>query len=507
MRRLVVIAVMLLPFVGIAEAQTRRPHFTEVFSKEEFSRRRARVTEAIGPGAIAVVRGNEDMPGSAEFVQNTTVFYLSGVEAPGAILLLDGGTQSATLFLPPRNERREQSEGPVLTPNDTARELTGIDTILELGAFTGMLVRLASERDLLYVETAPQELEAMSRDGLTRYQMDRLNDPWDGRPSREAYFVGLLHARFPTIGVKDLTPILDQMRLIKSKEEIAVLRKASELSALSLIEAMRSTQPGQYEYELDALGQFIYFRNGAKGLAYAALVASGRNAHFPHYRSGLSQMKDGDLLLMDFAPDYHYYHADVTRMWPVNGKFSPAQVELYSFYLKCYQAILKSIRPYVAPKTIMLEAVKEMEQVLRQAHFSQDKYRRGAEKFVADQRSRAERSGLGRLGHWVGMTTHDVGGNVEVLKPGMVFTIEPALRVPEDEIYVRLEDMLLITATGVENLSAVAPVEIDAIEALMKEPGLLERYRRHLAHDAVRPRRPALTSEEARRANTEESKP
>lgn len=498
MPRLIAIIVMLIALVIIAPAQTRRPHFTDAFSKEEFSRRRARVGEAIGPKAIAVIRGNEDMPGSAEFVQNTTVFYLSGVEAPGAILLLDGKNQSTTLFLPPRNERREQSEGPVLIPNDIARELTGIDTILEAGAFTGVLARLASERDFLYVETAPQELEAMSRDGLTRYQVDRLNDPWDGRSSREAYFAGLLHARFPSFTVKDITPTLDKMRLIKSDEEIAALRKASELAALSLTEAMRSTQPGQYEYELDALGQFIYFRNGAKGLAYAALVASGRNAYFPHYRSGLSQMKGGELLLMDFAPDYHYYHADVTRMWPVNGKFLPQQVELYSFYLKCYQAILKSIRPYVAPRTIMAEAVNEMEQILRQTRFSEEKYRRGAENFVAEHRNRAERAELGRLGHWVGMTTHDVGGAVDVLKPGMVFTIEPALRVPEDEIYIRLEDMLLITATGVENLSALAPVEIDAIEALMKEPGLLERYPRHLAHDAVRPKRAALTRAEAK---------
>ena len=259
-----------------------------------------------------------------------------------------------------------------------------------------------------------------------------------------------------------------------------------ELAAAALIEGMRSTQPGQFEYELDAMAQFIYYRNGAQGLAYYALVASDRNAYIPHYHTGRRQLKDGDFLLMDFAPDYHYYHADVTRMWPVNGKFSPLQRELYSFYLKCYQSIIRHIRPNVPVKQIAAKAAADMEEILRQSTFSNEKYRRGAEKFVSDYRSRADR---GRLGHWVGMSTHDVGGAAEVFVPGMVFTIEPALRVPEDEIYVRLEDMLLVTDSGVENLSAAAPVEIDAIEKLMKEKGLLKQYQRHLPDDAVRPQR------------------
>ncbi len=483
MRRLTFAIFILLVMTAAAAAQERQPHFTKVFSKEEFARRRAKVLEEIGPKAVAVLKGNEGMPAYVPFRQDNNFFYLSGAEAPEAILLLDGATRQATLFVPPRNERREQSEGLLLVPGKTAQELTGIASVVEVGAFAETLQRLAPSRDTLYTPVAPQELVAMSRDLAVRYNLERINDPWDGRSSREAHFVALLHERFPSLAIKDLTPTLDRMRVMKSAEEIAVLRKSSELAALAIAEAMRSTQPGQYEYELAALAQFLYYRNGAQGYAYYPLVASDRNAYMPHYHEGLRQMKNGDFLLMDFAPDYHYYMADVTRMWPVNGKFSSDQRELYGFYLKCYQSIIKNIRPNVPVKTILNEAASDMEALLRQTTFSKDKYRRGAEQFVWDYRKGVER---GRLGHWVGMSTHDVGPPSDPLKPGMVFTIEPALRVPEDEIYVRLEDMILITETGAENMSGMVPMEMDAIEALMKEQGLLKRYPRLLADDAVR---------------------
>jgi Xaa-Pro aminopeptidase len=172
-------------------------------------------------------------------------------------------------------------------------------------------------------------------------------------------------------------------------------------------------------------------------------------------------------------------------MFPANGKFSPQQRELYGFYLKCYQAIMKHIRPNVTPRLVAMEAAADMEAALASATFSQPKFRKAAETFVANYKRSSERARS--LGHYVGMATHDVGPPPEVLKPGMVFTIEPALTVPEDEIYIRLEDMLLITDKGVENMSAGVPMEIEAIEAVMKEKGILKQYRRVVPDDAVRP--------------------
>lgn len=489
MRRLACTFLLMCLYAGLAWAQKERL-FTQVFSKQEFAQRRARLMETIGPNAVAVLRGNEGMPGYVSFRQGNDFFYLTGVEAPGAIVVLDGGSKRTILFLPPRNERRERAEGALLVPDDRARELTGIAEIMPVGELTSVLSRLDGTRPVLYAPMAPQELADMSRDLAVRYNLERMDDPWDGQASREARFIAKIHERFPGFAIKDLSPILDKMRLVKSAEEIAVLRKSSELAALGLMEAMRSTQPGQYEYELSALARFVFMRNGAQGDSYYALTATGRNAYMPHYHAGQSQLKDGEMLLLDYAPEFHYYQADVTRMWPVNGKFSPEQRELYGFYLGCYQAIMKHIRPRVPVSTIGQEAARDMEALLARSKFSNPRHQDAAKQFVATYKQRAEGANF-RLGHWVGMATHDVGGYVDQLQPGMVFTVEPALTVPEDETYVRLEDMLLVTDSGVENLSASAPVEIDAIEKLMKEQGLLKRYPRLLAHDAVRPARSA----------------
>ena len=142
-----------------------------------------------------------------------------------------------------------------------------------------------------------------------------------------------------------MTPTLDRLRLIKSPREIALIKKATRLSGLALMEAMRSTEPEIQESELDAVAKYIYYRNGAQGDAYYSLIASGNNAWYPHYNSGKRVMRDGDFLLMDYAPDVGYYMSDVTRMFPVNGKFNDWQRELYGFYLECYKAILKNIKP------------------------------------------------------------------------------------------------------------------------------------------------------------------
>ena len=317
----------------------------------------------------------------------------------------------------------------------------------------------------------------MSRDLATRIVADIAADPWDGSAPREGRFVALLRTRFPQIEVRDLTPVLDGLRLIKSPREIALIRKSTQLSALALMEAMRSTEPGLMEYELDAVAKFIYYRHGAQGDAYYSLIASGRNAWWPHYNAGKRRMLDGDFLLMDYAPDVGYYMSDVTRMWPVNGRFNSWQRELYGFYLDCYRAILKSIRPNATASTIMQEAAAEMERILARTRFSKPAFEKAARSFVANYKDEAQ-SPTASLGHWVGMATHDVGHDSGPLRPGMVFTIEPQLRIPEEKIYIRLEDMIVITDKGADILTDSLPMDIAGIEKLMREEGILQRYPR-----------------------------
>jgi Xaa-Pro aminopeptidase len=239
---------------------------------------------------------------------------------------------------------------------------------------------------------------------------------------------------------------------------------------------MRSTVPGLYEHELDGLAKFFFFRNGAQGEAYYSLIASGPNAMFGHYNAGKRRMKEGEMLLMDFAPDVSYYMSDITRVWPVNGRFSPAQGELYGFYLACYRAILRAIRPGATAAEIMKEALGEMKTAFASTRFSKPTYEAGAREFVTRYEENAIRRP--RLGHWVGMATHDVGQDTGPLRPGMVFTIEPALRVPEEAINLRLEDLVIVTTTGTEVPSAWLPMDVAAIEKTMAEEGLLQRMPR-----------------------------
>jgi Xaa-Pro aminopeptidase len=477
LRLLIALALLLAPASVLA--QEGFPLFTPDFPPEEFAARRAKVYDAIGENGIALVQGAASPAGYTRFRQSNEFYYLCGIEVPHAYLLLDGATRRATVYLPHRNEGRERGEGKLLAAedNDLVRQLAGVDAVFGTDLLNEHLVRYAFFKRTVYTPYSPAEGFAMSRDLALRVVADRAADPFDGVPSREGMFVQTLRARFPQIDIKDLSPTLDQLRLIKSPREIALLRKATRLSGLALMEAMRSTQPGIQEYELDAMAKYVYYRNGAQGESYYSLIASGRNAWYPHYNVGKRRMEDGDFLLMDFAPDVGYYQSDLTRMMPVNGKFNQWQRELYGFYLGCYQAILKAIRPGMTAPAIKQEAVKEMQQLLGATKFSKPIYEKAAQQFVASYAAGAKNPRAG-LGHWVGMATHDVGLDSGPLRAGMVFTIEPALAVPEEKIYVRLEDMILITDTKAEIMSDFVPMDIDGIEKLMKEDGMLQRYPR-----------------------------
>ncbi|HEV7902601.1 MAG TPA: Xaa-Pro peptidase family protein [Pyrinomonadaceae bacterium] len=476
----VVLFVLLLP-VALA-AQEGIPFFTTDFPPEEFAARRAKVYDEIGSGKVAVVQGAPSPTGFTRFRQSNEFYYLCGIESPHAYLLLDGTQRRATLYVLHRNEGRESVEGKVLSVEDAEliKQLSGVDAVYgseQLAEHLSRYARSVQTPRTLLTPFSPAEGLATSRDGAIRAVADIASDPWDGSPSREGRFAETLRTRFPQFDIQDFSPTLDKLRLIKSPREIALISKATRLSSLALLEAMRSTAPGISEYELDAVAKYVYYRNGAQGDAYYSLVASGTNAWFPHYSSGKRKMLDGDFLLMDYAPDVGYYMSDVTRMWPVNGKFNAWQRELYGFYLECYQAILKHIRPGVTAALIKQEAVKDMDQALARTRFSKPAYERAAREFVENYRRSAANPRTG-LGHWVGMATHDVGLYGDPLRAGMVFTIEPALRVPEEKIYIRLEDVIVITDKGADILTNWLPMDIPGIEKAMREEGMLQRYPR-----------------------------
>lgn len=462
-----------LSVVLVATVAGAQPVFTDAFPPEEFAARRARVTQQIGDAA-AIIIGTPELASYHKFRQNNQFFYLTGVEVPRAILVIDGKARRSTLFLLPRDERAERSEGPVLTPGPDAARITGIEEVKARDEFAASLAVLAAEGRTLYLPHRPEALGAGTPGYSNSHEQKSLADPWDGRTSGEKVFVEKVKAQAARSEIEDLDPILDAMRLIKSPREIALVREATRIAGLAQMEVMRSAQPGMYEYELEAIADYVFKKHNAQGIGYFALVAAGTNAAWPHYHAAQSQTKGGQLVLIDYAPDFKYYTSDVTRMFPIDGQFSAEQKELYGIYLKLYQALMTSIRPHVAPREILKDAAAKMDAILASFTFTNPKIKAAAERFVQGYRNSRGNS----LGHMVGMEVHDVNPPYDVLKPGMIFTIEPALTIPEDRVYVRLEDTILVTEAGYENISGFVPVEIADIQKLMAETGFAERERR-----------------------------
>jgi Xaa-Pro aminopeptidase len=471
-------AVVALSLAGLAQAG--RP-FTTAFPQEEFAARRLEVADAIGREAVALVQAAPTVHSSAMFRQSNEFFYLTGVGVPQAMLLIDGATRKSTLYLPKQDASRAAVEGALLSSDDPASAVvtTGIDEVKPTDALQADLAaRNKDGRRDVFVPFQPAEGSAESRDGARRRNNDAAADPWDGRISREAHLRVLLTTRAGDYVIRNLSPILDEMRAIKSPAEIAVIDRATRIGGEAIMEAMRSTAPGVAEHELDALARFIYVRHGAQGEAYRAIVASGGNAWFAHHRASDKVMTDGELVLMDYCPDLHYYRCDVTRQWPVNGTFSPVQRELYTFYLGVYEAILYSIKPHVTAQAILEDAVRKMDALMATMEFSKPIYENAAKQFVDGYRRRVTNTtGRGaNLGHAVGMSTHDMGGGSGVMRPGLVFTIEPQFRIPEERIYLRLEDMIVITDTEARIISDFVPRSIAGVEKLIAEEGLLQKY-------------------------------
>jgi Xaa-Pro aminopeptidase len=459
---------------------TMAQHYQSDFPPEEFKARWEKVFERIGERAVAVVQG---MPQTNGFIvprQFNTFYYLSGIETPGAYMLLDGRTKRAMLYLPPRNERLERAEGRVLSADDAelVKRLTGVDEVKPveamaadnwpIGAAQTPSRREGAAPTVIYAEHSPAEGAAQSRGELIAAERARANDFWDAGISRQRRFVELLRARHPRVEIEDLNPILDELRSIKSAREIALIRRASQLAGLGLMEAMRSTEPGVTEYQLDAAARYIFLVNNARLEAYRSITASGtENINNMHYFRNSATLKDGDLVLMDYAPDYRYYVSDIGRVWPVNGTYAPWQRELLQFVLEYHKAVLARIRPGVTPAQVMEEARNAMEPVFARTTFPKPLYEQAARRLVE--------TGGGVFSHTVGMAVHDVGSYRDGLKPGQVFSVDPQLRVPEENLYLRYEDTVVVTEEGVENFTDFLPMELDDIEELVQEEGIVQK--------------------------------
>jgi Xaa-Pro aminopeptidase len=409
-------------------------------------------------------------PSTSTFRQHNDLYYLSGLEVPNAYLEIDTRDARTVVYLPHRSEHLKRSGGPRLSAEDVdaVLALTGADDVRPLEELPTALARRIRRRlsPVIFTPLAPAEGPRGTRDGELDARAESLLDPFVVTTSPETAFTDALRACLPTLEVRDVSPFLDRLRLVKSEWEVGMMREAGRLTGVAVLEAMRSSAPGVMEYELAALAELVFRRAGAFGSAYEPIVATGPNIWHGHYGAKSSPLEPGHLVLMDAAPDYRYYTSDIGRMWPAGGTWEPWQLELYGFIARYHVELLARIRPGVTAADVLAGAAHAMRAVLAATEFSKPAY---------EQAAREALDFPYHLSHPVGMSVHDVGEyRHQPFVPGLVFSVDPMLWVPDEQLYIRCEDTVVVTEDGLENLTGCVPIDPDEIAVVMREPGLLQ---------------------------------
>ncbi|MCS7316177.1 MAG: Xaa-Pro peptidase family protein [Bryobacterales bacterium] len=388
----------------------------------EYRARRAELAKALPDGVVVLfARGSGE--GRGRYFQEPNFAYLTGWRRPGAVLLLAPGLE--ILFLPPRDERTETYEGPMLTAEDPrAREITGFDRVLPTTHLERELRAALEERPRIYTALARPEAER-------------------------------LRALAPLRQISDVRPSVARLRARKSPGELDRIRRSIQVTIEAHRAAWKRLAPGIHEYQIAATLVGTFLERGCEDAAYAPIVASGPNALILHYEQNARRMEAGELLLVDAGASCEGYAADLTRTVPVNGRFTPRQRELYEAVLGALKAVIASIRPGV----LLGGRANNV----------------GLQKIARDYLDAQGRDGQGRplgayfvhgIGHRVGLEVHDAHQETMnlPLEPGDVVAIEPGLYLKEEGVGIRIEDMVLVTEQGAVVLSEALPREVADIE-------------------------------------------
>jgi len=402
------------------------------FEPSEYAARRSRMMEKF-PDGLIIVQGASSPTSYYEFMQNNNFLYLTGIEAENAYLVINPTDKTSVLFA---DRMKPDIFEKVMRVKDMKEYLTQ---------------RFANTKTF-YTCFQPEELARECSDekaGILRYYMTR--NEWDGRPSREAQFVENLKSKFPGVTVKDCSAFIHELRTIKSPAEIELMRKAAKIAVQAHIDVMQATRPGVTERELAALFEYSCKKAGAGELAYYTIVCSDENHSDLHHHGYERTLANGDFLVVDAGPDLHNYDIDITVSYPANGKFTPRQREIYEACNAVHEACMQTYRPGLTSQ----QCDQEVREILKKKGFDPD--------------SELMQQLGGGFGHYVGMAVHDVGYGPAVLKAGMVFANEPLAVFAKEKLGVRIEDTVVITETGCENLTAGLPRTVAEIEKLMKQ--------------------------------------
>lgn len=431
-------------------------------TQSEFLRRRQALLAQTAPASAALIFSAPEATRSADseypYRQNSDFWYFTGFNEPEAVLVLiksDDTHNHSVLFNRLRDKTAEIWFGRRLG-QEAAPEKLGVDRALAFSEIDEQLYQLLNGLDVVYHAQG----EYPYADTILFTALDKLR-----KGSRQ-------NLTAPA-SITDWRPIVHEMRLFKSQEEIDVLRRAGEISALAHTRAMQTCRPGMFEYQLEGEILHEFNRHGARFASYNTIVGGGENGCILHYTENESELRDGELVLIDAGCEYRGYAGDITRTFPINGKFTPAQREIYDIVLASLDAALTLFRPGTSIQDVTSDVVRIMIAGLVKLGILKG----DIDQLMADNAHRA--FFMHGLSHWLGLDVHDVGvygpDRSRTLEPGMVLTVEPGLYIAPDAdvppqyrgIGIRIEDDILITENGNENLTASVVKKADEIEALM----------------------------------------
>ena len=433
-------------------------------NRSEYARRRAAFVAKIGdavailPSAPETIRTNDS---HYLYRQDTDLHYLTGFDEPESVLVLAPGhaTTKSVLFVRPRDPERETWDGKRAGVEGAVRDF-GVDAAYPIGELDAKLPEL--------LDSAPTLFYAFDRDDAFNRRIVSLLKGY--RSSRRRSDGGPLT-------LVDPSTALHELRVFKSPADIEGMRRAGAISREAHIAAMASSRPGMHEYEIQAIVEYVFTSRGAQYPAYPSIVASGANATILHYVSNRRRVGDDDLVLIDAGAEVDLYCADITRTWPMSGKFTPEQRAVYDIVLAAQARCIELCKPGVAFNTVVNEAATR---VIAEGLIDLGLIKGPLDDAIAS--GAYKRFYMHRIGHFLGMDTHDVGSMREArdwrsLQPGMVLTIEPGIYVPDEDgvdgrfrgIGVRIEDNLLITPGGHDNLTDGTPKSIEDVERTIAE--------------------------------------
>ena len=403
--------------------------------------------------SIAVFNSNDIFPISADstmpFQQHRDILYLSGVDQEESILILfpscSNEKHREVLFLKETNEHIAIWEGEKLD-KESALSVSGIKTVYWLDQFQNIFKQMMVEAETIYLNTN-EHLRAVTE-----------------VETREDRFIQYVKKEYPAHKVQKSAPILHRLRAIKSQIEIELMQRACNITEAGFRRLLSFTKPGVWEYEIEAELAHEFIRNRSKGFAYTPIIASGKNACVLHYIDNNKQCNGGDVILLDVAAEYANYASDLTRCIPVSGKYTARQKQVYNAVLH----VKKEAEKLLMPGTILAEYHKEVGLIMESQLINLGLIDKTDVKNQNPDWPAYKKYFMHGTSHYLGLDTHDVGPWNEPMQEGMVFTCEPGIYIPEENLGIRLEDDLVIQRTGGPfNLMKNIPLELDEIESLM----------------------------------------